>query len=202
MAKKQIKRTSSSKTEKKPKKPSKEEVAEKKEESFRHRQFAREYVLRMGNGASAYRAIYGEDVKGADVSAARLLGNVRVQSIIEEEKKILETKYRTEVDEVIEYLFATVLMDPSCYLDEDLETGDQRLKLLRHMPLQARRTLLVSGKGKSVYFRQIDKEKAMELLNKFLGLENAGAGSRTGQDTGKAAIERIRKYLNRGSESK
>lgn len=189
---------SSSKKKGGPKKPSKSEIDAKKEESFKHRQFAREYVLQMGNATAAYRNVYG-DVKGVEVSASRLLTNAKVLDLIEEEQKVLQTKYRSSIDDVVEYLFAVVLMDPRLVIDEDPETGEQRFKMLRHIPLQARRTLEVSGKGKSVYFRQRNGEKALETLNKYLGLENAGAGQGTNRATAKDVAERLRKYLNRGS---
>lgn len=183
-------------------KTAKEIREERKEESLRHRLFAREYILQMGNATAAYRAVYGQDVKGAEVSASRLLTNANIQAIIQEERDLLQTKWKTSIDELIEHLFAVVLMDPKMVVDEDPESGEQQFKLLRHIPLQARRTLEVSGKGKSVYFRQRSGEKAIETLRSYLGLDNAGAGSGTGTYTGKDALARIRKYLDRGDKPK
>lgn len=197
-----LKKKQPSKAAKKDKKQSKAELDAVKDENFRHRQFAREYVLNMGNATAAYKIVYGAEVKGAEVSASRLLTNANVQRIIEDERKYLETKYRSSVDEVLEYLFAVVLMDPKTMVDEDPETGEQRWKLLRHMPLQARRALEISGKGKSVYFKQVERNDAWDWLFKYLGLDNAGSGSGTGRYSGKDALERIRKYLDRGDKSR
>lgn len=185
----------------KDKKPNKSELEAKKEESFKHRQFAREYILMMGNATAAYRNVYGQELKGAEAAASRLLTNVKIQDLIAEEQKVLQTQYKSSIDELVEHLFAVVLMDPKLVIDEDPETGEQRFKMLRHIPLQARRTLEISGKGKSVYFRQRSGEKALETLNKYLGLENAGSGPKSGGYSGKDAVERLRKYLNRGDKS-
>lgn len=189
------------KKKQKDKKPNKGELEAKKEESFKHRQFAREYILMMGNATAAYRNVYGQEVKGAEASSSKLLTNPKIQDFIAEEQKVLQTQYKSSIDELVEHLFAVVLMDPKLVIDEDLETGEQRFKMLRHIPLQARRTLEISGKGKSVYFRQRSGEKALETLNKYLGLENAGSGPKAGGYSGRDAVERLRKYLNRGDKS-
>lgn len=59
----------------------------------KHEAFVQEYV-KDGNGARAYRAVYGEDVKGAAQSAKTLLERSDVQERLVEVRTMRRASWR------------------------------------------------------------------------------------------------------------
>jgi len=87
----------------------------------RYELFCLEYTKHF-NGTKAYRAVYGENVKGADVGACRLLSYARNQDRI---KQIVEERYKRvllEGDEILARIQQLGLSDIRRLIDPKTQT--------------------------------------------------------------------------------
>lgn len=181
-------------------KDTKAEKEKKRELNFRQRDFVRWFLL-CRNASEAYRRA-GYSSKNPDVDASKLLVNPSIKQMIADEEAAIQKKYEATREEIIDLLAGIALLDPLDVLDQDDE-GETTFKMLAHMPKQARLALEIMGSPKRknpfISLRSMRKRDALEYLTKYLGIEN-GAGSGSNKDTKRAALERVRDYLNRRLE--
>lgn len=72
--------------------------------NVRHEKFIEEYLINGFNGRQAYIKVYGTSDTIAEISASRLLRNVKVKEILQAKKKELSDKYMITKQEIIEDL--------------------------------------------------------------------------------------------------
>jgi phage terminase small subunit len=157
--------------------------------------FVQEYLVDLNATQAAARAGYSK--KTADVQGARLLGNVKVQVVIQEAMQ--KRSQRTEItqDWVLEELrkvaaangavYAKVVTkeQPETVLDED--TGEEKkvarvtqfVELTDTDDLTADQKAAISGIEQTrngIKVSTYDKVKALELLGKHLGMFDGPSG--------------------------
>jgi phage terminase small subunit len=172
-----------------------------------HRQtmFVLEY-LKDGNGTqAAIRAGYGKP--GADVQAARLLGNVRIWTEIQDRRRKFYERHELTAERVHLEWATIAFLDPAAFFDEN----DNLLPITR-MPPEARRALarieikeifeLREGrKTPSGVLRKIifsNKLVALQALAKDLGMlnETAEVKARVSDDEGlELTLEMVRRQI-------
>lgn len=164
--------------------------------------FIREYLLCRNGTQAAIKAKYSK--RSAEVEASRLLTNAKVRAEIDKHEQKEIKKYQATKDNLIDLLAGIAFLDPHDIL-EDKGKGEYGFKKLSDMPPQARMSLEIFGtmrkKNPYVTLKSISKDKAIELLSKHLGLENA-AGSGSSEETRRNAIKRIQEHLGRHSKDR
>lgn len=132
--------------------------------------FADEYLIDL-NGTRAYRVAYPSVKKDevAAAAAARLLKNVKVEAYIQ--KRMEERQKRTEItqDRVLEELAAIAFARATDYAEikgecvriKDTDTLDEQ---------QIRAIAGIKGGKYGIELKLNDKEKALELLGRHLGM--------------------------------
>lgn len=149
----------------------------------KQRRFTVEYVKDFNGTQAAIRAGYSE--RGADVTAARLLGNARVSALIAEHVKAGEARAAVTQDRVVQELARIAFADirnvmswdgerstfkPSTELDDDAARAIASVK--------ERTTRTEARNGESVTYletrelKMYDKLKALEMLGRHLGMFN------------------------------
>ena len=132
--------------------------------------FADEYLIDL-NGTRAYRVAYPSVKKDevAAAAAARLLKNVKVEAYIQ--KRMEERQKRTEItqDRVLEELAAIAFARATDYAEVKGECV--RIKDTDALAEQQIRAIAGIKEGKyGIELKLNDKEKALELLGRHLGM--------------------------------
>ena len=151
--------------------------------------FVQEYLIDLNATQAAIRAGYSQ--KTADVQGVRLLGNVKVQSALNEAMKNREIRTEITQDKVLKELakiafssgadFAQVvtqkrkkrLWDDEAqeYIEKEVE--EQFVELIDTDELPADKKAAISGIKEGKYGIEVsscDKVKALELIGKHLGM--------------------------------
>jgi phage terminase small subunit len=141
----------------------------------REETFAREYLIDLNGTRAAIAAGYSR--KGADVRAAELLGNSRVQALIETLTKDKFGKLDISAERILQELARLAFVDPANLFDE---AGS--LKPIHQMDEDSRRAIGALdheklfehyGKGQAkhvgatVKVKLGDKTRALQLLGQF-----------------------------------
>lgn len=132
--------------------------------------FADEYLIDL-NATRAYRKAYPNCKKdsSADAAARKLLGNTRIQKYISERMK--ERQKRTEVtqDRVIQELAAIAFAKVTDYAA--VKGGSVEIRDTDALTDEQIRAISGIKEGKfGIELKLNDKEKALELLGKHLGM--------------------------------
>ena len=132
--------------------------------------FADEYLIDL-NGTRAYRVAYPSVKKDevAAAAAARLLKNVKVEAYIQ--KRMEERQKRTEItqDRVLEELAAIAFARATDYAE--IKGECVRIKDTDTLDEQQIRAIAGIKEGKyGIELKLNDKEKALELLGRHLGM--------------------------------
>lgn len=132
--------------------------------------FADEYLIDL-NATRAYRKAYPNCKKdsSADAAARKLLGNTRIQKYISERMK--ERQKRTEItqDRVIQELAYIAFAKVTDYAS--VKDGSVKIKDTDELTNEQIRAISGIKEGKfGVEVRLNDKEKALELLGRHLGM--------------------------------
>lgn len=136
----------------------------------KQRIFADEYLIDL-NATRAYRVAY-PSVKKDDVAAAaaaRLLRNVKVADYIE--KRMQERQERTEItqDRVLEELAAIAFAKATDYAE--VKNGAVLIRDTAELSEEQVRAIAGIKEGKfGIELKLNDKEKALELLGRHLGM--------------------------------
>lgn len=134
--------------------------------------FADEYLIDL-NATRAYRAAYPSVKKDetAAVAAARMLRNVKVAKYIHE--RMEERQKRTEVtqDRVLQELAYIAFAKITDYVE--VQNGVVKIKNTDGLTEEQVRAIAGIKEGKSgIEMKLNDKEKALELLGRHLGMWN------------------------------
>lgn len=132
--------------------------------------FADEYLIDL-NATRAYRVAYPSVKKDetAAAAAARMLRNVKVAAYIQE--RMQERQKRTEItqDRVLQELAAIAFAKATDYAE--IKNECVRIKDTAELDEQQVRTLAGIEEGKfGIKVKLNDKEKALELLGRHLGM--------------------------------
>ena len=130
--------------------------------------FADEYLIDL-NGTRAYRVAYPSVKKDEVAAAARLLKNVKVEAYIQ--KRMEERQKRTEItqDRVLEELAAIAFARATDYAE--IKGECVRIKDTDTLDEQQIRAIAGIKEGKyGIELKLNDKEKALELLGRHLGM--------------------------------
>lgn len=132
--------------------------------------FADEYLIDL-NGTRAYRTAYPSVKKDETAAAAatRMLRNVKVEQYIQ--SRMIERQKRTEItqDRVLEELAAIAFAKATDYA----EIKEECVKIIDTDQLDEQQTRAIAGikEGKfGIEVKLCDKEKALELLGRHLGM--------------------------------
>lgn len=128
--------------------------------------FALEYLKDFNATQAAVRAGYSR--KNADVYGPALLGNLGIAAFIEERRRVIFAALEAEVTDVIRQLTAVATSDLAQAFDLR-----GRLRSVHAMPEQFRRavaSLKVSRDGQVIEIKLWDKNRALELLARHLGM--------------------------------
>ena len=123
--------------------------------------FVDEWLIDFNGKQAAIRA--GYSAKTAEVTAAKLLRNVKVQAEISRRQKDLQKRTEVSQDRVVKELARIAFVDASvvCVTDFDKLTDDQRAAIQGIKP---------TNFGWEI--KLCDKIKALELLGRHLGMFN------------------------------
>nr|WP_288640555.1 terminase small subunit [uncultured Anaerobutyricum sp.]DAQ23900.1 MAG TPA: Terminase small subunit [Caudoviricetes sp.] len=132
--------------------------------------FANEYLIDL-NATRAYRVAYPSVKKeeAAAVNGSKLLRNTKVAAYIQERMK--ERQKRTEItqDRVLEELAAIAFAKATDYAE--VKEGQVIIKDTANMDEQQVRAIAGIKEGKyGIELKLNDKEKALELLGRHLGM--------------------------------
>ena len=138
--------------------------------------FADEYLIDL-NATRAYRKAYPNCKKdsSADAAARKLLGNTRIQKYISE--RMEERQKRTEVtqDRVVEELAAIAFSKATDYV-EIRSNGVAGMVIIKPTSelsdTQVRAISGIKEGANGIEIKLNDKEKALELLGRHLGMWN------------------------------
>ena len=138
--------------------------------------FADEYLIEL-NATRAYRKAYPNCKKdsSADAAARKLLGNTRIQKYISE--RMEERQKRTEVtqDRVVEELAAIAFSKATDYV-EIRSNGVAGMVIIKPtselLDTQVRAISGIKEGANGIEIKLNDKEKALELLGRHLGMWN------------------------------
>lgn len=138
--------------------------------------FADEYLIDL-NATRAYRKAYPNCKKdsSADAAARKLLGNTRIQKYISE--RMEERQKRTEVtqDRVVEELAAIAFSKATDYV-EIRSNGVAGMVIIKPTSelsdTQVRAIAGIKEGANGIEIKLNDKEKALELLGRHLGMWN------------------------------
>lgn len=138
--------------------------------------FADEYLIDL-NATRAYRAAYPNCKKdsSADAAARKLLGNTRIQTYISEQMK--ERQKRTEItqDRVIQELAQIAFAKITDYVEVQSD-GEKNIVVVKSTEkLSKNQVSAIAGIKQGKYGIEIklnDKEKALEMLGRHLGMWN------------------------------
>lgn len=134
--------------------------------------FADEYLIDL-NATRAYRVAYPSVKKEqtAAAAAARMLRNVKVAAYIQE--RMEERQKRTEVtqDMIVQELACSAFANVTDYVE--IVNGVVKIKNTADMPEEQIRAIAGIKKGANgIEIKLNDKEKALELLGRHLGMWN------------------------------
>ena len=123
--------------------------------------FVDEWLIDFNGKQAAIRA--GYSAKTAEVTAAKLLRNVKVQAEISRRQKDLQKRTEVSQDRVVKELARIAFVDASvvCVTDFDKLTDDQRAAIQGIKP---------TNFGWEI--KLCDKIKALELLGRHIGMFN------------------------------
>lgn len=138
--------------------------------------FADEYLIDL-NATRAYRKAYPNCKKdsSADAAARKLLGNTRIQKYISE--RMEERQKRTEItqDRVVEELAAIAFAKATDYV-EIRSNGVAGVVIIKPTSeltdVQIRAIAGIKEGANGIEIKLNDKEKALELLGRHLGMWN------------------------------
>lgn len=138
--------------------------------------FADEYLIDL-NATRAYRAAYPNCKKdsSADAAARKLLGNTRIQTYISEQMK--ERQKRTEItqDRVIQELAQIAFARITDYVEVQSDGAKNIVVVKPTEELSKNQVSAIAGinQGKNgIEIKLNDKEKALEMLGRHLGMWN------------------------------
>ncbi len=143
----------------------------------KHERFSQLYIISL-NGTKAYLEVYGK-VKGARVSASKLLAKTNVANRIIELKEKRSKKLEITQDMVLRELAILAFSDFRDYgqIVAELATPEGRLKLkmFRNMKKGATKAIKsisehITKDGIQIKFKLHGKEKPLELLGKHVDL--------------------------------
>jgi phage terminase small subunit len=141
----------------------------------RQARFVKEYVVDLNATAAAKRAGYAE--KTAHVQGPRLLGNVRITAALAKEAAKAAERVELTQDMVLRELMAIAFADVGTYTAWG-RNGVQLIDSTELTPLQRKAISEVSETvtqgGGTLRFKLHDKQKALELLGKHLGMFKEG----------------------------
>lgn len=161
--------------------------------------FADEYLIDL-NATRAYRKAYPNCKKdsSADAAARKLLGNTRIQKYISERMK--ERQKRTEVtqDRVIQELAAIAFAKVTDYAA--VKGGSVEIRDTDALTDEQIRAISGIKEGKfGIELKLNDKEKALELLGRHLGMWNDKLDIKTPAID--ESIKEMEDYFERQKES-
>lgn len=144
----------------------------------KHERFCQEYIIDL-NQTKAYERTYGK-VKGARVSASKLLSKANIQARIAELKEIRSERTVITQDMVLRELKILAQSDIQDYLEVVKQypgaiDGRLKLKMFAEMKGDATRAIKsisehITKDGIMLKFKLHGKEKPLELLGKHLGM--------------------------------
>ena len=143
----------------------------------KHERVCQEYIIDL-NGTRAYRRVYGK-VKGARVSASKLLSRANISRRIVELKAKRSKKLEITQDMVLRELAILAFSDFRDYgqIVSELATpaGRLKLKMFRNMRKGATKAIKsisenITKDGIQIKFKLHGKEKPLELLGKHVDL--------------------------------
>jgi hypothetical protein len=153
--------------------------APKKTENL-HRLFAKEYVANFSNGMVAYQKVYpGVKNNVAMASASRLLRNVKIQKLIDEEYERIWKNKDTEIERSKTYKMIHALGESEISEVVDLETGTLKVKDFSEIPLKARQAIqsikfktrtTQYGEDSELEVKMHSKQAALDLRAKIQGM--------------------------------
>lgn len=140
-------------------------------------EFCQQFIIDLNATKAAERAKYSK--KTAGQHACRLLKDVKIQKRIAELKAIRSERTRVTQDMVLKELLILAKSDFKDYgeIIKELATPDGRLKLKAFSEMKGDETKAIQSisehitkDGIQIKFRLHNKEKALELLGKHLGM--------------------------------
>lgn len=138
--------------------------------------FADEYLVDL-NATRAYRAAYPNCKKdsSADAAARKLLGNTRIQTYITE--RMEERQKRTEItqDRVVQELAAIAFARATDYVEVRYNGVNSTVVIKPTAELSDEQICAIAGikeGANGIEIKLNDKEKALELLGRHLGMWN------------------------------
>lgn len=138
--------------------------------------FADEYLIDL-NATRAYRAAYPNCKKdsSADAAARKLLGNTRIQTYITE--RMEERQKRTEItqDRVVQELAAIAFARATDYVEVRYNGVNSTVVIKPTAELSDEQICAIAGikeGANGIEIKLNDKEKALELLGRHLGMWN------------------------------
>ena len=153
----------------------KNRMASSRKRAKREAIFAREYVLDLNGTRAAIAAGYSE--KGADVAAARLLGNARVKALISELTKKHCDKLDISAERILKELARLAFLDPRKLFDEagNLkpigQVEEDTARAIAGLDHQQLFEHFAKGQAKHVgtthKVKLADKTRALELLGRY-----------------------------------
>lgn len=132
--------------------------------------FCHHYIINDGNGTQAAISA-GYSANGADVQAARLLGNARVMKRIDELRASVVRRANATEDEIFEFLTFAANFDPTVWVNVTSK-GQMLLKCdLDQLPKMVKKMITeVKPTQFGVQVKWFSKEKALEMLARFHGM--------------------------------
>lgn len=141
----------------------------------RQARFPKEYIVDFNGTKAAIRSKYAE--KGAHVTASRLLSNPKIQAAIAEELRKAAERVELTQDMVLRELMAIAFADVGVYTTWG-RNGVQLVDSKELTPAERKAISEVSETvtqgGGTLRFKLHDKQKALELLGKHLGMFKEG----------------------------
>lgn len=133
----------------------------------RQKRFCSEYIIDLNATQAAIRAKYSE--KTADVMGPRLLGNVRVQEVIDKLKSDREKRTNITQDFVMQELMKIATADGTDFAS----VKGKRVTLVSTADLTPEKRAAIASIRKSkdgVEIKIYDKLKALELIGRHLSM--------------------------------